>query len=62
MCNKKPYETFWLARAAMTALRAKQGGQGSPSGVHPCSACRGWHVTSHGGYVSPPWRTRRPVT
>lgn len=60
MCSKKRYETFWDARLALTAVQGKfrRSGRPAPSGAHPCSACRGWHLTSHGGYTEAPWVPR----
>jgi hypothetical protein len=62
MCNKKPYEDFWSARQGLVAVRVKflRHGKKPPTGIHPCSECRGWHLTSRGGYLKPPWQDPVP--
>lgn len=44
MCVKISYPSFARAMAALVALQRR----GRPeNGIHPCSECRAWHLTSH---------------
>lgn len=43
-CTKKSYASPGEALRALSILRRR--GYPSLTGVHPCSACHAWHITS----------------
>lgn len=47
-CSKKPFlkpEDAWTA-ARVIERRNRSRGVWLPRGIHPCSSCRAWHITS----------------
>jgi hypothetical protein len=46
-CKKIRYADLPSARRALAIVRKKTTpGKKLPRGVHPCHACKGWHLTS----------------
>jgi len=47
-CSKKPYLTPEDAVTAMRGIERRNRARGAwlPKGIHPCSTCRAWHITS----------------
>jgi len=47
-CEKIRYQTLNHAGLALRAIRARTGGRSTrlPVGIHWCSQCVGWHLTS----------------
>lgn len=56
-CTKKPYRAQWQALAALRAVRraCQRRGNRAPTGVHLCTPCRAWHLTSKSKTQRPPW-------
>ena len=49
-CTKIAYPNEFTARRAALAIATnllKRGVKRFPRGVHPCSECHAWHITSH---------------
>ena len=55
-CSKIPYLTADIAGIAMQSIRRRSpAGKRLPEGIHPCSECRAWHVTSKRGSARNKW-------
>lgn len=59
-CPKKPFPTPGDARTAMQVIERRHRAREAwlPTGIHPCSTCRAWHVTSKKRSGIPPWERR----
>lgn len=47
-CSKKPFLKPENALIAMRVIERRNRARGAwlPRGIHPCSTCRAWHITS----------------
>lgn len=60
-CTKVGYPTLYLAKSQLPfiAERCRRRGKRSPRGIHFCTACRQWHLTSRPGIQVPPWLRKK---
>ena len=61
-CSKKPFLTPEDARTAMRVIERRNRARGAwlPKGIHPCSTCRAWHITSKRQSRTARGRRRQP--
>ncbi len=62
-CSKQPFPTPKDARTAMRVIERRNRAREAwlPRGIHPCSTCRAWHITSKKQSGTAPWKRRRPA-
>lgn len=60
-CVKVRYRSEWAARAALRAIQRKYEGdiRRRERGMHFCSRCRAWHLTSTSKSQIAPWASKR---
>lgn len=56
-CTKRQYPSVAAAALALRRIRADHPERGEV-GIHPCSDCRAFHLTSDGGAARNRWTVR----
>ena len=54
-CHKIPYPTLRRAGEALLAISRSSNAGRRECGVHPCSSCHAWHLTSSHGADGSRW-------
>jgi hypothetical protein len=59
-CSKVSYRDYATAQLTLKAVQRQNTKRDKrlPTGVHYCSSCRAWHLTSKSRTQTPPWLKR----